>query len=79
MLSVLRSWLEDLVVMRSQVSRVGSNVAATLTAVLLFGIGCQAETPKGDVKLQNASFDQLEKAIAAHKGKVVVLDVWGEF
>lgn len=32
-----------------------------------------------EVKLENISFDQLEKAVAAHKGKVVVIDVWGTF
>ena len=32
-----------------------------------------------DVRLAVVSWPQLEQAIAAHKGKVVVLDVWAEY
>ena len=32
-----------------------------------------------EVKLTTAKWPDLESAIAAHKGKVVVLDVWGTF
>ncbi len=32
-----------------------------------------------DVKLETISLDGLLKAVAAHKGKVVVVDVWGTF
>ena len=32
-----------------------------------------------DVKLESTSLDGLTKAIADHKGKVVVVDVWGTF
>jgi hypothetical protein len=32
-----------------------------------------------DVKLEPTSLDGLLKAIAAHKGQVVVVDVWGSF
>jgi hypothetical protein len=39
------------------------------------------KAPDGEpaVALQVVKWPELEKAIAAHKGKVVVLDVWGEF
>ena len=32
-----------------------------------------------EVKLESATLDGLLKAVAAHKGKVVVVDVWGTF
>jgi hypothetical protein len=32
-----------------------------------------------DVNLETISLDGLLKAVAAHKGKVVVVDVWGTF
>ena len=32
-----------------------------------------------DVKLETTSLDGLLKAVTAHKGKVVVIDVWGTF
>lgn len=32
-----------------------------------------------EVKIETLNFEQLEKAIQAHKGKVVVVDVWGTF
>ena len=32
-----------------------------------------------EVKLQDVSIDGLLKAVAAHKGKVVVIDVWANF
>jgi len=32
-----------------------------------------------DVKLEPTNLDGLLKAVAAHKGKVVVVDVWGTF
>ena len=32
-----------------------------------------------EVKLESVSLDGLLKAVAAHKGKVVVVDVWGTF
>ena len=36
-------------------------------------------TAADDVKLETISLDGLLKAVAAHKGKVVVIDVWGTF
>jgi hypothetical protein len=41
--------------------------------------GLRAAEPKDDIKLQKIKAGDVEKAIAAHKGKVVVLEVWGEF
>ncbi len=39
-----------------------------------------APAPAADeVKLETVSLDGLLKAVAAHKGKVVVVDVWGTF
>jgi hypothetical protein len=35
--------------------------------------------PQADVKLEVVNWPQLERAIAAHKGKVVVIDVWAEY
>lgn len=32
-----------------------------------------------DVKLEPVSLEGLEKAVAAHKGKIVVIDVWANF
>ena len=32
-----------------------------------------------DVKLEATNLDGLQKTIAAHKGNVVVVDVWGTF
>ena len=32
-----------------------------------------------EVKLEPTNLDGLLKAVAAHKGKVVVVDVWGTF
>lgn len=32
-----------------------------------------------DVKLENIDLDGLLRAVAAHKGEVVVVDVWGSF
>ena len=32
-----------------------------------------------DVKLETISLDELKKAVEAHKGKVVVIDVWANF
>jgi hypothetical protein len=32
-----------------------------------------------EVKIEEASLDGVLKAVADHKGKVVVIDVWGTF
>jgi hypothetical protein len=39
------------------------------------------KTTEGEpqVALQVVKWPELEKAIAAHKGKVVVLDIWAEY
>jgi hypothetical protein len=33
----------------------------------------------GDVKLETVKFDDLEKKIHEHKGKIVVVDVWASW
>jgi hypothetical protein len=48
---------------------------AFLSAVLLAVPAAAAD----EVKLDSTSLDGLLKAVAAHKGKVVVVDVWGTF
>jgi thiol-disulfide isomerase/thioredoxin len=35
--------------------------------------------PPADVKLEVVKWPALEKALAAHKGKVVVIDIWADF
>jgi hypothetical protein len=46
-----------------------------LVASLLLTIPAAAD----DVKLEATDLDGVLKAVAAHKGKVVVIDVWGTF
>jgi hypothetical protein len=38
-----------------------------------------AATRPADVALKVVKWPELERAIGAHKGKVVVLDVWAEY
>jgi len=47
-----------------------------LIASLLFAVPAVAAD---EVKLEPTTLDGLLKAVAAHKGKVVVVDVWGTF
>jgi hypothetical protein len=49
--------------------------SALLSALLLAAPAVAAD----EVKLEPVSLDGLLKAVAAHKGKVVVVDVWGTF
>lgn len=43
-------------------------------------IGCSSPPPAAtEVKIQSVKWPQLQSAIAAHKGKVVVIDLWAEF
>ena len=48
---------------------------ALLAALVLAGPAIAAD----EVKLAPATLDGLLTAVAAHKGKVVVVDVWGTF
>jgi hypothetical protein len=53
-------------------------------AVLLFPIGfttAAPEPPKTDdkVTLQDIKYDDLGKLIRSNKGKVIVVDFWGEY
>lgn len=43
------------------------------------GEAAQGATQEPEVALRVVKWPELEKAIAAHKGKVVVLDVWAEY
>jgi hypothetical protein len=50
---------------------------ASLTALVLSGVCRPAPAqPAAEVDVKVVKLDQLEAAIAAHKGKVVLLDVW---
>jgi hypothetical protein len=52
---------------------VGGAAPATVTASKI------SEPVGRPVTITPVKWTELESAIAAHKGKVVVLDVWGEF
>jgi thiol-disulfide isomerase/thioredoxin len=62
----------------------------TVCAFLLACVGCMQSAPPGpnpgaksppgnNVSLSVVEWPELEKAIARHKGKVVVVDVWADF
>jgi thiol-disulfide isomerase/thioredoxin len=46
---------------------------------LLVALFLAPAAPADDVKLEPISLDGLKKAVEAHKGKVVVIDVWANF
>jgi len=50
-------------------------IFASLSAMLLAIPASAAD----EVKIEQADLDGVLKAVAAHKGKVVVVDVWGTF
>jgi thiol-disulfide isomerase/thioredoxin len=50
-----------------------------LLAALFFAVPAVAADEAAEVKLQDTNLDRLLKAVAAHKGKVVVIDVWANF
>jgi thiol-disulfide isomerase/thioredoxin len=43
------------------------------------GGGVSAEETKLEIKLEKIKAGDVEKALAAHKGKVVIVDVWASF
>lgn len=53
--------------------------ALGIAAFGIMSVSCNAQQQKEEVKLERIKAADVEKAVAAHKGKVVVLDVWGEF
>jgi len=55
----------------------GGGAAALLCATLVTAGG--AGRPTGEVKLEVVKHKDVLKAVAKHKGKVVLVDVWGEF
>jgi thiol-disulfide isomerase/thioredoxin len=53
-----------------------------LPAIAVFslsGVNAIAEDVKDAIKLEKIKASEVEKAVAAHKGKVVVVDVWADF
>jgi thiol-disulfide isomerase/thioredoxin len=65
-------------------------VSPMLVATLLFGISAVRGTepekasdkkklPESTIKLEIASFAQIQEAVAKHKGKVVVVDYWSSW
>ena len=51
-----------------------------ISALMIATTSSRAQAPKdAKIELENVNFVQLEKAIAAHKGKVVLVDVWADF
>jgi len=50
---------------------------AAITLVVLLSQLADAQPP--EVKLEVVKWPGLEKAIAAHKGKVVLIDIWADF
>ena len=56
------------------------NWAIALVGILVVALTIQAEAPKSpNVALNTVKWPDLEKAIAARKGKVVVMDVWADY
>jgi thiol-disulfide isomerase/thioredoxin len=56
-------------------------VGGIVIALLAVTLAAPAKPPKavGGVALKTVKWPDLEKVIAAHKGKVVVIDVWADF
>jgi thiol:disulfide interchange protein len=54
---------------------------AGLIALLAAALAAPAESPTsdGEIVLKTVKWPDLEKAIAAHKGKVVVMDMWANW
>jgi hypothetical protein len=58
--------------------------AIPVAALFLFGCSDSSKTagpaaPATDIALKSVKWPELEKAIAAHKGRIVVLDLWAEY
>ena len=63
--------------MFSRQTCLGGAATALLCAALVTAGGAGAKT--GDVKLEVVKHKDFLKALAKQKGKVVLVDVWGEF
>ena len=50
-----------------------------MRSAILIGLIAAAPAVADDVKLEPITLDGLLKEVASHKGKVVVVDVWGTF
>lgn len=51
----------------------------SIAIIALLAGDANAAGPKDEIKLQKIKAADVEKAVAVHKGKVVLLEVWGEF
>ncbi len=55
----------------------------SVLCLFVVGAGCagddKAPGKSDEVKLERIKAGDIEKVVAANKGKVVVVDVWGEF
>jgi hypothetical protein len=56
----------------------GGLVLTSLAALVLAGMsgGAPAAPASAGVTLQVVRYDQLQKKLAAHEGKIVLVDVW---
>ena len=64
--------------------RPGQAVAALFAAALLAGCHSESPTsanapPEREVTIERVTHPQLKERLAALRGKIVVLDFWGEF
>jgi len=53
--------------------------AAVLSLTVLLLPGNAPGQDKGEVKLDVVKYDGLKNAVLKHRGKVVLVDLWGEF
>lgn len=56
----------------------GGLVLTSVAALVLVGVcgGAPPASPGAEITLQVVKYDQLQKELAAHKGRVVLVDVW---
>ncbi|MCE9532172.1 MAG: TlpA family protein disulfide reductase, partial [Planctomycetes bacterium] len=62
-----------------RIPRMRSSSFLLLLSAWFFPSSLNAEPPKDEIKLVKIKADEVLKMIAQHQGKVVVVDVWGEF
>ena len=60
-------------------SAIRISVPFTLCSLCLCGSFSLLRATEPDVKLEVVKWPALEKAIASHKGKVVLIDIWADF
>jgi thiol-disulfide isomerase/thioredoxin len=54
-------------------------VFAGIAIAIVCGGAAPAAEPKSEIKIEKIKAAEVEKIVAAHKGKVVVVDVWASF